>query len=88
MALSRDELEAIIKRGESVMLPDGRCVTHIDALPSAVELAGDDVVKKQHAIGDLEAMRAALDKQIAEARSFAPPETKKKEAPVKTAPAE
>lgn len=73
MARSRQELENIIARGESVLLPDGRVVTRKEDLPSAVELAGDDIVKKSHAIGDLEAQRAALDAQIAAAK--AAPET-------------
>jgi hypothetical protein len=67
MARSRGELEEIIKRGESVLLPDGRNVTSIADLPTAVELAGSDIVKKQQAVADLEAQRAALDKQIADA---------------------
>lgn len=49
------------------MLPDGRCVTQISELPSAVDLAGNDIVKRNFAIGDMKAQREALDKQIAEA---------------------
>ena len=66
MAKSRSELEKIIKRGESVIVKgDGgsRIVTTIEDLPSEVELAGDDIVRKQHAIGDIEAEIARLLKQ-------------------------
>lgn len=81
MARSRNELEAIIDRGESVLLADGRVVTNKEELPTAIELAGNDIVKKAHAIGDLIAARAALDAQIAEAggeeeeSADAPPKT-------------
>lgn len=69
MPRSRGELEEIINRGECVMLPNGHVVTTIEGLPSAVDLAGNDIVKKQQALGDLQAARDALDRQIAAASS-------------------
>lgn len=69
MARSRGELEEIIKRGEAVLLHDGRVVTKIEDLPSAVELAGDDIVKRQQAVADLEAAVAKAQADLAAAQA-------------------
>jgi hypothetical protein len=84
MPRTRTELERIIERGESVILADGRVVTRKEDLPSEVDLAGDDIVRRQAAAADLRASAQLLLAQAAEAeRAPAPsapkPPTHKKE---------
>lgn len=63
--LTREQLEAVIRRGESVIF-NGRVATTLDELPDAIDLAGDDIVKKQQAIG---ALKAKADAAAAEAKA-------------------
>ena len=68
---TREELLAIIEGGESVLMPDGNVIHKGNAheLPDAVTLAGDDIVQRQHAIGDLEAQRKAIDASLAKIKA-------------------
>lgn len=64
MAKKRSELEKIIKSGRSVLVSanngTSRVVTKLEDLPSDIELAGDDVMLKQAAIGDIDEQIAKL----------------------------
>ena len=65
----RAELVAIILKGESVLLPDGRNITTLEELPSAIDLAGNDIILKQVALGNLQEAQAEIARQIAEAQA-------------------
>lgn len=49
MPLHREEFLAKVRKGESVLYK-GRVINKVEDVPSAVELAGNDPVKKQHAL--------------------------------------
>jgi hypothetical protein len=68
MDMTRDEMIAIINRGESVMVGDGmhrRIVSRIEDLPSEVDAAKGDKEKLLAAREGLVARRASLDAEIA-----------------------
>lgn len=73
MSHSREQLERIIKAGGSVIISSSqgapRVVTRIEDLPSPVELAGDDIVKKQAAMGDLQKQIDELIRQQKQAEA-------------------
>lgn len=77
MAQRRAELEEVIKNGGSV-LHQGRVITKAEDLPSDIELAGNDVVRKQQALGDIDAQIAHLNKLKAEAEAKAKAEKAEK----------
>lgn len=73
MDMTRDEMIAIINRGESVMVGDGmhrRIVSRIEDLPSEVDAAKGDKEKLLAAREGLVARRASLDAEIAAAESL------------------
>jgi hypothetical protein len=71
--LTRQEMEAIIRKGESVMLhpmhvggfTDTRVISRVEDLPTEAELAGDDESKRHQARQELLARRSALDAELA-----------------------
>lgn len=66
--LNNRDMRALIAAGETV-IHQGRCIRDVNELPSDVVLAGDDIVKRQHALGELKAQKDALDKQITDAEA-------------------
>jgi hypothetical protein len=73
MDMTRDEMIAVINRGESVMVGDGpyrRIVSRIEDLPSEVDAAKGDKEKLLAARDGLLARRASLDAEIAAAESL------------------
>lgn len=66
MAMTRDEMIAVVNRGESVLV-NGRIISRIEDLPSEVDAAGRDKEKLLAAREGLIARRASLDAEIAAA---------------------
>lgn len=65
MAMHLDEVKEVVGSGRSVLF-GGRVINKKleSPLPTAVELAGDDIVRNQYQI-DLEKKKAELEKEIA-----------------------
>lgn len=63
MSLSRKECEDLIKKGKSVIFGN-RAIRRIEDLPSAVELAGDDLVHRQAAVKDLDEQVKRLQAEL------------------------
>lgn len=66
--LTRNEMEAIIKGGGSVLL-NGTIHTSVATLPSKAELAAGDPVAEQEAQSELRAQIADLQKQLEAAQA-------------------
>lgn len=63
--LTRDEMEAVIKGGGSVLW-QGHTLSRIQDLPSAADLAAGDPAKEAQATADLQAQITALQAQLAQ----------------------
>lgn len=63
MALTRADMEAIVRRNESVIY-DGRVITSIGELPNDAELAKGDAVKEAEARASLRAQSDAIAAQL------------------------
>jgi hypothetical protein len=83
-ALSREEMETVIREGGSIMLPGGRIVADIGSLPTKTQLAQGDIGEMKKVSNDLDreisrliAERAQIQKQMqetgAEAEEEEPP---------------
>jgi len=83
--LTRDEMEAVIKGGGSVLY-QGRTLSSVAQLPSVAELAQGDPDKEAAATADLQAQIAQLQQQLATLQPSAPAAKSSKKKP--TDPAE
>lgn len=75
--LTRDEMEAVVKSGGSVLY-GGKTLSRVEHLPSAAELAQGDPAKEAAATADLQAQIAELQAQLAQLQPSAPAKASKK----------